>query len=139
MAPPATPASPASGPTFVPPAGPAAVPTPKMSDVKRQVSVKKVRQIIFYLLTVLETLFALRFLFKLLTAQTQSPLVRWIFEISDPFLNPFVGIIRDAGRGGHILEFTTLIGMGLYALLALIIIGLVRLFAPTAPTKVWEE
>ncbi|MBU0708260.1 hypothetical protein KJ596_00735 [Patescibacteria group bacterium] len=113
--------------------------TVQLGEFKRQKFIKKAHQIIMYFLTVLEILFTLRFLFKLITANSTSPLVIWIYDISGAFVYPFVGIVKNSGRGAHISEWTTLLAMGLYALFALILIGLVKLFAPTAPQKVWEE
>ncbi|MBU1110694.1 hypothetical protein KKB83_03695 [Patescibacteria group bacterium] len=113
--------------------------TVKISEFKRQKFIKKSHQIILYCLGLLEGFLALRLLFKLLTAATSSEIVLWIFEVSDVFVKPFAGIVQNAGRGAHILDFTTLIAMGFSALVALALSGLVKLFAPTAPQKVWEE
>ena len=73
----------------------------------------KARKIVYYILGVLEVLFAFRLIFKLLGANPQSPFVSFIYSVSQAFLSPFSGIFRSAVTKGietqSVLEPTTII------------------------------
>lgn len=91
----------------------------------------KARKITYYILGVLETLFAFRLVFKILGANPESPFVNVIYAISDIFIAPFKGIFRMAVTDGietsAVLEPQLLIAMVSYAVLALAIIKLIEL------------
>lgn len=82
----------------------------------------KARKIVYYILGVLEVLFAFRLVFKLLGANPQSPFVSFIYSVSQAFLSPFTGIFRSAVTKGietqSVLEPTTIIAMIVYAIVA---------------------
>ncbi len=91
----------------------------------------KARKIVYYILGVLEVLFAFRLIFKLLGANPQSPFVTFIYSVSQAFLSPFTGIFRSAVTKGieiqAILEPTTIIAMIVYALVAWGIVKLIEI------------
>jgi len=91
----------------------------------------KARKITYYILGVLETLFAFRLIFKVLGANPESPFVNIIYAVSDIFIAPFVGIFRMAVTDGieteAVLEPKLLIAMVSYAILAIGIIKLIEL------------
>lgn len=88
----------------------------------------KTRKIVYYLFGILETLLAFRFVFKLLGANPISTFVSVIYSLSGIFLEPFVGIFRNASTSGiettAYFEAATLIAIAVYALLAY---GIVRI------------
>jgi hypothetical protein len=88
----------------------------------------KVRKIIYYILGVLEVLFAFRLVFKILGANSQSAFVNMIYSVTNAFLTPFSGIFKTAVSKGletqSILEPQLIIAMIVYALIAW---GIVRL------------
>jgi hypothetical protein len=88
----------------------------------------KARKIVYYILGVLETLFAFRFLLKLLGANPQSIFVSFIYTVSKVFLLPFIGMFRTAVVNGietqSVFEPANIIAMIVYALIAW---GIVRL------------
>jgi len=87
-----------------------------------------IRKLVYYVLGVLETLLAFRFIFKFLGANPGSTFVSFIYTISEVFLAPFSGIFRSAVNSGietkSVLEPKTIIAMIVYALIAY---GIVRL------------
>ncbi len=94
-----------------------------MDEVGKRNNVKtKAKKVVYYLLGVLEVLFAFRFVMKLLGANPESTFVSIIYSISDVFLFPFTAIFRTASTTGietkAVLEPSTLIGMVVYALVA---------------------
>lgn len=94
----------------------------------------KARKIVYYILGVLEVLFAFRLVFKLLGANPQSPFVSFIYSVSQAFLAPFSGIFRSAVTKGietqSVLEPTTIIAMIVYAVVAWGIAKLIEISKP---------
>jgi hypothetical protein len=82
----------------------------------------KTRRIIFYLLGILEILFAFRLVFKVLGANPESSFVSIIYSVTTLFLAPFYGIFRMAVTDGietqSVLEPALIIAMIVYAALA---------------------
>ena len=80
------------------------------------------RKYIYYILGVLEVLFSIRLVFKLLGANPSNPFVSFTYSLTQVFLVPFAGIFRTAAAKGvetqAILEPATIIGMIVYALIA---------------------
>jgi hypothetical protein len=72
-----------------------------------------------WVLLVLEVLFALRFILKLLGADPYNPFASFLYGLSGFFLGPFMGLVHNPTFGittNHVFEWTTLIGMLVYAL-----------------------
>lgn len=91
-------------------------------------NINKTIQVIHYIEGVLLALLALRFVLRLLGASQGSLFVRFIYQLSYPFVYPFLGMFRTQwGYGVARLEFETLIAMAAYAILFWIIAGLFRL------------
>ncbi|SPF36165.1 conserved membrane hypothetical protein [Candidatus Desulfosporosinus infrequens] len=99
----------------------------------------QVRKIVYYILGVLEVLFAFRLIFKLLGANSQSPFVSFIYTVSQAFLSPFSGIFRSTVTKGFetqsVLEPTTIIAMIVYAVLAWGIVKLIEINTPHQTTE----
>ena len=92
----------------------------------------RLRKTVYYILGILETLFAFRLIFKLLGANPGSTFVSLIYTTSAVFLKPFSGIFRVAVSEGietnSVLEPTTLIAMIVYALIAYGVVRLVEIY-----------
>jgi len=100
----------------------------------------KARKIVYYILGVLEVLFAFRLVFKLLGANPQSPFVSFIYTVSQAFLSPFSGIFRSATTKGietqSVLESTTIIAMIVYAVVAWGIAKLIEISKSSKNTQI---
>jgi len=82
-----------------------------------------------WVLLVLEVLFGLRFLLRLLGADPANPFAGFLYGLSGFFLAPFRGLVHDPSFGAttlHVFEWTTLIGMLIYGLVFWIIWLLLR-------------
>lgn len=93
-------------------------------------------QIVWYILGVVEILLAFRFILKLLGANPFSGFTNFIYAVSDPFALPFAGILRISVSSGMVLEWSTLIAMIVYGIVAYGIVALLQLIKPTTPTEV---
>lgn len=91
-----------------------------------------VTNVIYFLLSVLEVILALRFLFRLLGASQDNSFTLFLYNLSHVFVTPFNGIFHDQALGtGNVFELSTLIAMLISALIAWGLVSLSRVvFAP---------
>lgn len=78
----------------------------------------KAAQWIWLGLGIIEVLIGLRVVLKLIAANPGSPFAAFIYNVSDIFLFPFAGLVGTPAAGGMVLEFSSIIAMLVYALLA---------------------
>ena len=82
-------------------------------------------QIVWYLLGLLEVLLAFRFVLKLLAANAAAGFTALIYGVTYIFAAPFLSVFRISQVAGNIFEWTTLLAMLVYWMLAL---GIIKLF-----------
>lgn len=100
-------------------------------------------QVVWYILGLLEALLAFRFVLKLLAANPLAGFSSFIYNVSYPFAVPFLTVFRSSRVEGNVLEWTTLLAMLVYWLIAW---GIVKLFfmsktvsTPEAAAKLDKE
>jgi hypothetical protein len=100
-------------------------------------------QIVWYLVGLIEVLLAFRFILKLLAANPAAGFTSFIYAVSYIFAAPFLTVFRTTKVEGSIFEWTTLLAMAVYLLVAW---GIVRLFfmsksvsTPEAAAKLDKE
>lgn len=99
-------------------------------EVGRARGLARVSQIVDYIFYVIYALLALRFVLALLAARSGAGFVRFIVAVTDPFYEPFRGIVASPRTdGGHTLMMPLIIAIIVYVLLHLAINGLLRIFA----------
>jgi hypothetical protein len=92
--------------------------------------IARVAQVIDYVFFVVYGLLGLRFALALLAARSSAGFVRLIVYLTDPFYEPFKGIVGSPRLdSGHTFAVPLLIAVGVYGLLHLAIRGLLRLLA----------
>lgn len=82
-------------------------------------------QIVWYVLGLLEALLAFRFALKLLGANPDAGFTYFIYSITHIFAAPFLSVFRRTQVGGSVFEWTTLLAIFVYWLLAY---GIIKLF-----------
>ncbi len=82
-------------------------------------------QIVWYLLGLLEILLAFRFILKLLGANPAAGFTDFIYGVTYIFAAPFLSVFRLTKVSGNIFEWTTLLAMLVYWIIAL---GIIKLF-----------
>lgn len=92
-------------------------------------------QVIWYLLGVLEVLLAFRFVLKLLGANPAAGFTDFIYTVTQPFAAPFLSVFRVARVQGSVFEWTTLLAMLVYWLVAW---AIVKLFVISRPVSTPE-
>ena len=99
-------------------------------EVQRSRGLARVSQIVDYIFFVIYALLGMRFLLALLAARSTAGFVRFVVTISNPFYEPFRGIVASPRTdGGHTLLLPIVIAIIAYALLHLAINGLLRMIA----------
>ena len=93
-------------------------------------------QIIWYILGVIEVLLAFRVVLKFLGANAFSGFTNFIYALSSPFALPFSGIFGTTVSSSLIFEWSTLIAMAVYAVVAYGIVALFQLVKPTNQEEV---
>jgi hypothetical protein len=92
--------------------------TQKEPDQERRIFTFKATQLVWLLFGILEALIALRIGLKLIGANPASPIAVFIYGFTNLFLFPFTGLIGTPSAGGMVLEISSMIAMGVYALIA---------------------
>ena len=82
-------------------------------------------QIVWYILGILETLLIIRFILKLLGANPDAGFSNFIYDLSYIFAAPFLNVFRMTKVDSSIFEWTTLLAMVVYYLIAW---GIMKLF-----------
>lgn len=100
-------------------------------------------QIVWYLLGLLEILLAFRFVLKLLGANAAAGFTSFIYGATHIFTAPFLSVFRISKVSGSIFEWTTLLAMFVYWVIAF---GIIKLFligktvsTPEAAEKLNEQ
>ncbi len=83
-------------------------------------------QVVWYILGIVEVLLAFRFVLKLLGANAGAGFTSFIYNLSYVFAEPFRAVFRNNSIvEGSIFEWTTLLAMAVYWVLAA---GIIKLF-----------
>ncbi len=82
-------------------------------------------QIVWYLLGLLEILLAFRFILKLLGANMEAGFTSFIYGVTYIFTAPFLSVFNVSRVSGSVFEWTTLLAMFVYWIIA---IGIIKLF-----------
>ena len=79
-------------------------------------------QIVWYIVGILEALMAFRFFLKLLGANAGAGFTSFIYGVTHIFVTPFLSVFRINRIDGSVFEWTTLLAMFVYYIVALAII-----------------
>jgi hypothetical protein len=100
-------------------------------------------QIVWYTLGVIEVLLAFRFALKLLGANPEAGFSAFIYGVTYLFAAPFLSVFRITQVAGSVVEWTTLLAMLVYLVVAY---GIIKLFlmgktvsTPEAAVKLNEQ
>lgn len=94
-------------------------------------------QVIWYILGIIEVLLAFRVALRLFGAYP-SEFTNLIYYLSAPFAIPFRGILKTSSEGAFI-EWSTLIAMLVYLVLAYGLINLLQFIKPVTPQEVEKK
>ena len=100
-------------------------------------------QIVWYLLGFIEILLAFRFVLKLMGANSAAGFTKLIYSFSHVFTAPFIAVFKTTAVAGSVFEWTTLLAMFVYWVVA---VGVIKIFlmskevsTPEAAIKLDEQ
>jgi hypothetical protein len=92
-------------------------------------------QIVWYILNIVEVLLAFRFVLRLLGANPAAGFTQFVYSLSYIFYQPFIAVFSPTYAAGAVFEWTTLLAMLVYWLVAW---GIVRLIVMGKPVSEFE-
>jgi uncharacterized protein YggT (Ycf19 family) len=90
-------------------------------------------QATWFVVAVIVTLIAIRFVLKMLGAAQQAEFVAFIYNVTAPLVAPFRGIFPDTAQGFNVFEASALVAIAIYLLIGWGIVALIKLL--TAPRR----
>lgn len=94
----------------------------------RRTALYRVWQAIWLVVGIVEGLIAIRFVLRLLGANPDAGFAQLIYGLTAPLVAPFVGLFGTPRFEGSAFEFTSLVAMAVYSLLAWVIVKVVWMF-----------
>lgn len=89
-----------------------------------------VAKVLYIFLVGIETVIALRFVFKLIGANGSNFIVSTIYSVSDVFIEPFVGIVSgDWSLGRFYVDVPALVALVIYMIIAFVLIEIIKVFS----------
>ena len=79
---------------------------------------EKLVQAVYLVFGLIETLIAIRFILRLLGANSEAGFAQFIYGITAPFIAPFVGLFGTVRASGSVLEPESIVAIIVYALAA---------------------
>jgi len=98
----------------------------------------KISQFIWLVFGILEVLIGIRVVLRLAAANLHNQFAILVNTFTDIFLRPFFGLFGAPAVGGRVLEITSIIAMFVYALIAWVLVKLVRVILDWNTTRVTE-
>ena len=107
---------------------------------EKKKSIFRISEFIWAVLGIIELLLGFRIALKILGADPTSGFANIIYSISYPLAAPFSGILQtNAGTGGSVFEWSTIIAAIVYAVIAVVLVHLLSFARPITPEEVEEN
>jgi len=89
-----------------------------------------ISRVVMFVFGVVELLLLVRFFLLLVGANTQTGFVQWIHDLSGIFMAPFNAILGIQTINGAVFEWSALVAIVVYAVIAWLIVALIRALTP---------
>ncbi len=84
----------------------------------QRIATFKATQLIWLFLGIIEAIIALRFIFRLIGVYAENNFASFIYGLSNIFVAPFLSLTGAPASGNMVFEFSSLLAMGVYLLIA---------------------
>lgn len=98
-----------------------------------------VTRVVWFVFGAIEVLIAIRFVLELLGANAAAGFVQFIYGLSNIFMAPFIAILGTARVSGATFEWSALLAIAVYALIAWGIVALIRAANPRVQSETVER
>ena len=95
--------------------------------------------LVMFIFGVIEVLIGIRFVLKLLGANSEAAFVKLVYGVSNVFVSPFNSIFGTQRVSGATFEWSALVAIAIYALIAWGIVALVRAVSPREHAQTVER
>jgi uncharacterized protein YggT (Ycf19 family) len=99
----------------------------------------KTNNVVWYITGAVEAILGMRLLFGLFGANSANALVDFIYTLSAPLVAPFRGIFGSPAAGGYVLEWSTMLAMIVYYIIAYAVVEMFRLGKPVTVSEAERE
>jgi uncharacterized protein YggT (Ycf19 family) len=96
-------------------------------------------RVVWFIFAVIEILIAIRFVLKLVGANAEAGFVQLIHGMSDPFMMPFNAILGVQRIQGATFEWSALVAIAVYALIAWGLVTLISVISPRRRSETVER
>lgn len=87
-------------------------------------------RLLYSIIVLIEALLGIRFILKFINANKDNQLVSYVYEYSEPFVRPFVGITSTTiNLFGISLDLNTLVALGAFMILGYVVLELSKAFS----------
>jgi uncharacterized protein YggT (Ycf19 family) len=111
--------------------------TSRTSIYREGVYADRVAAVVWWIVGLIDTLIAIRFILKLLGASTASGFVQLMYSITEPLVAPFHGIFNTTAVNRSVFEPESLVAFLIYLLIGWGIVSLIRLLARPRSTTTY--
>ncbi|MBU4556526.1 MAG: YggT family protein [Actinobacteria bacterium] len=98
-----------------------------------------VSRIITFVFAVIEVFIGIRFVLMLFGANAEAGFVKLIYSVSGVFMAPFIAIFDTQKAGGAVFEWSALVAIAVYALVAWGLVALIRAVNPRQQSETVER
>ncbi len=84
-------------------------------------------QVVYLVFGVIEAIILIRFILKLLAANPDAAFTSFMYQISGPFVAPFLDVFPAPASRGSVLEISSLLAIVVYMLIAALIVRIIWL------------
>lgn len=102
----------------------------KLSDFPSRPPLFRTAELVWYLLSIIQTLLVLRFILKLFGANSADVFTNMIYSLTNYILYPFTLMLGPSTNNGQVFEWTTFVAIITYWVLAVAVIKLLALGKP---------
>ena len=108
------------------------------TEVRRPIEAVLSR-VVMFVFGVIEVLIGIRFVLKLFGANAEAGFVKLIYAVSDVFMAPFNAIFGTQHVSGGTIEWSALVAIVVYALIAWGLVALIRAVSPRRHVETVER
>jgi len=98
-----------------------------------------VSRVVMYVFGVIEVFIGVRFVLMLLGANAEAGFVKMVYGVSGVFMAPFITIFSTQKVEGAIFEWSALVAIAVYALVAWGLTALIRAVSPRSQAQTVER
>ena len=108
------------------------------TEVRRPIEAVLSR-VVMFVFGVIEVFIAVRFVLTLLGANAEAGFVKFVYAVSDVFMAPFNAIFSTQSVSGATVEWSALVAIAVYALIAWGLVALIRAVSPRRHSETVER